>query len=142
MATWVIASDFAGRIADLIEALDDIEPVELAERASVGAEQIRRWLRDEVKPRQKTLERWAKREGWPVKIFAEGGMMPSAIVNRPVNKSTETKKDYLLRVISNSTEAISRASDLLASNSTEAAQDVLRRAIRFDEWQDEQENDS
>ena len=86
MTTWVLALDFAGRIADLIKALGDIEPAALAERASVGAEQVRRWLRDEVKPRHKTLERWAKREGWTVRIFAEGGPMPSTVVNSAVIK--------------------------------------------------------
>ncbi len=90
MATWVLASDFKDRIADLIQALGDIEPAKLAERAGVGAEQVRRWLRgDEVKPRQKSLERWAKREGWPVGIFAEGGPMPSTVVNSAVNKPDE-----------------------------------------------------
>ncbi len=89
MTTWVVASDFAGRIADLVEALKDIEPSALAERASVGTEQVRRWLRDEVKPRQKMLERWAKREGWPVNVFAEGGPMPSTVVNSLVNERPE-----------------------------------------------------
>ena len=85
VATWVIASDFAGRIANLIQALGDIEPTDLAERASVGAEQVRRWLRNEAKPRHKALERWAKREGWRVDIFAEGGPMPASVVNSAVN---------------------------------------------------------
>ncbi|KKL51549.1 hypothetical protein LCGC14_2294340, partial [marine sediment metagenome] len=89
MTTWVLASDFKARIEDLSKALGDIEPAELAERAEVGPEQVRRWLRDEVKPRQKSLERWAKREGWPITIFTEGGPMPSSVVNKPVNNRPE-----------------------------------------------------
>jgi hypothetical protein len=50
----------------------------MAERAGVHVQQLRQWRTEGgQRPPARRLIAWAKREGWPPEIFAEGGPMPS-----------------------------------------------------------------
>ena len=82
---WTRAENIADRIDDLKKALGIRHNRELAERAGVGKQQVGAWIRGQQRPSQSRLASWAKREGWPISIFEEGGPMPHLVVNGTVN---------------------------------------------------------
>lgn len=136
---WEIAANFGKRIKDLRDALGGpgkpLSQEALAGRAQVNPQQISNWEGGRQRPHQKSLTRWANREGWSVDIFAEGGPMPSASVSNSVNARSQDKATRLQKKLADATGAISRAQDLLAAGSTEDAEEMLRRHIRFDDWE-------
>lgn len=53
---------------------------EFAERAGVHVQQLKQWRTEKgQRPPARRLLAWAKREGWPERIFAENGPMPSEV---------------------------------------------------------------
>jgi transcriptional regulator with XRE-family HTH domain len=78
---WAVASDIGNRIVELRDVLG-IDGKELAESAGVLPSQLSVWIHGPQRPPRSRLDAWAKREGWPVEIFAEGGAMPSAVASR------------------------------------------------------------
>lgn len=88
---WVVAADIAERIEDLRVALG-LTQRGLAKRAGVRAPQLSNWIRKVQRPPKSRLESWATREGWSIEIFAEGGPMPSTVVNRPLTARSRQKR--------------------------------------------------
>jgi transcriptional regulator with XRE-family HTH domain len=98
--SWPLASDIAGRIRRIREALgapgEPLSQSELARRAGVRASQVSQWERGAQRPSRSRLERWADREGWPIAVFQEGGPLPSPALRddagaespRPVDGAT------------------------------------------------------
>ena len=82
---WILAADVSGRLHELCDELG-LNLTQFALRAGVRQQQVRNWLRGTQKPAKSRLEAWARREGWPVEMFAEGGPRPAAIlVNLPAS---------------------------------------------------------
>jgi len=130
---WQIASDFAARIKNLREVLG-LTQAALGMMLGVNGSQVSMWERGEQRPHKKSLNRWAEEQGWPVKIFAEGGPMPLDAVNLDANGTLGVEAAMVLRKIGKASEALSRASGLLADGATEEAKAVLRRTIRVEDY--------
>lgn len=77
-----VASDLAERMDDLWEVLGKPHWKSLAIRAGVHQQQLKQWRVRRQRPPWRRLESWAQREGWPAEIFAEGGPMPSTVLQR------------------------------------------------------------
>lgn len=84
MPTWTPARDIGLRIKDL-RAVLGLDQRPFGELAGVGYTQVSEWENGKATPPRGRLERLARRLGVPLAIFEEGGPMPSAVVNRPVN---------------------------------------------------------
>lgn len=76
-----MASDIAVRLRELL-TICGWNQMQMAGRAGVRPAQVGMWLAETQRPAKSRLAAWARREGWPVEIFAEGGPMPSTLVNR------------------------------------------------------------
>ena len=135
---WQIARDFPARIKNLRLVLGGgVKPCSqrvLGEIFGVNGSQVSIWERGGQKPHQKTLTRIAGEQGWPVKIFAEGGPMPLDAVNLDANGTPEAGVARALRKISKASEGLSEASRLLADGETEDAEAVLRRVVRIEDY--------
>lgn len=82
----VLASDIGLRLIDLRKATG-LTQQDLARRAGRSkADTWRAWEQGGHTPNARFFEDLAEREGWPVGIFAEGGPVPSEVVNRAVNE--------------------------------------------------------
>lgn len=78
---WEVANAIAARLGDLRDVLETTQAA-LAIRAGVQSKQFSAWMTGRQRPPKTRLETWAKREGWPLEIFAEGGPMPSDVIGR------------------------------------------------------------
>lgn len=88
MPTWTPAGNIGARIKDLRTALG-LDQRPFGELAGVGYTQVSEWENGKATPPRGRLERLARRLELPLSIFEEGGPMPSAVVNRPVNGPRE-----------------------------------------------------
>lgn len=81
---WKVAPDIRDRLEELRLILG-ITQAELGQRAGVWPPQANNWMTSKQRPTKRRLADWAKREGWDLEIFQEGGRRPKELVNRPDN---------------------------------------------------------
>ena len=144
--SWALASDIGLRLKDLRKAVDWTQ-ARLGEEMGRQWKAVSDWERGIRPPDMQLLEGMALRFGWPVEIFAEGGRMPSEIVNSAViNGVREESGDYspkqtnalgvnpiqFLRIgfaITAAEGAAKTARKLFDSNFLDEAEEALRRGI-------------
>lgn len=80
-----IGPEFPGRVGELREHLG-LTQGDFSALFGREWKQVSQWERGEQKPRDSTLRRASKQQGWDVAIFEEGGPHPKEAVNSPVNR--------------------------------------------------------
>lgn len=110
----MVAGNIAERLENLRKCLGLKQPG-FAKLFGRGRKQASAWKHKRQTPPPAVLEWAAQQNGWPLAIFAEGGPMPSEIVNRPVNGSNEGEAGQIgengPKVYSASGTSRARASD-------------------------------
>ena len=87
MSAFRLAGDFGKRVADLRHTLRETQAA-FASRWLVGGKQISVWEHGGQAPALRKVQAVAAQQGWDMAMFAEGGPMPSTLVNRPLTGRT------------------------------------------------------
>lgn len=87
MPDWVLANNLPARLLDLRTNVLGETQRQFGERFGRGWKSAGIWERAESRPSPSTIELAARKNGWPLEIFSEGGRMPSALLSRKVEKA-------------------------------------------------------
>lgn len=83
MPVWVMAENIAERLKDLRVVVLGRETQRIfGERFGRAWKQAGIWERGESRPSPSTIELAARKNGWPLSIFSEGGPMPSELLGK------------------------------------------------------------
>lgn len=83
MSAFRLAGNFGDRVAELREILRETQD-EFGRRWLARGKQVSVWENGGQKPPARKVREVAAAQRWPIEIFAEGGPMPSELVNRPL----------------------------------------------------------
>lgn len=81
----MVAGNIAERLEDLRKHLGLRQPA-FAKLFGRGRKQASAWKNSRQSPPPAVLEWAAEQHDWPLEMFAEGGPMPSTVVNRPLTE--------------------------------------------------------